>query len=159
MLAPCSGGQSSLGVDAGSSRLLKMEQAFARGDRRVLKSLLEEVANDAKTQRPGDVSLDFTYQIAWLRSAMGDTANAERQLDRALGALSSLSAFSLRDEASAAAAGRAMALRAELANARGDIAQRTKWARAVADLWATADPPLQPVVARMRSLAVQGNSK
>jgi hypothetical protein len=138
---------------------LRMEQAFARGDTRTLNSLLEGVANDAKTQRPGDVSLDFTYQVAWLRSAMGDTANAERQLDRALGALSSLSAFSLRDEASAAAAGRAMALRAELANARGEIAQRTKWARAVADLWATADPPLQRVVARMRSLAAQGNPK
>jgi serine/threonine protein kinase/tetratricopeptide (TPR) repeat protein len=159
MLAPCTGAQSSLGVDAGNSRPLRMEQAFARGDTRTLNSLLEGVANDAKTQRPGDVSLDFTYQVAWLRSAMGDTANAERQLDRALGALSSLSAFSLRDEASAAAAGRAMALRAELANARGEIAQRTKWARAVADLWATADPPLQRVVARMRSLAAQGNPK
>jgi hypothetical protein len=90
---------------------------------------------------------------------MGDTANAELQLDRALGALSSLSAFSLRDETSAAAAGRAMALRAELANARGEVAQKTKWSRAVADLWATADPPLQPMVARMRSLAAQGNPK
>jgi len=90
---------------------------------------------------------------------MGDTANAVRQLDRALGALSSLSAFSLRDEASSGAAGRAMALRAELANARGEVALRTKWARAVTDLWATADPPLQPVVARMRALAAQGNPK
>jgi serine/threonine protein kinase/tetratricopeptide (TPR) repeat protein len=159
MLAPCTGAKSSLGVEAGSSKPLRMHQAFARGDTRTLNSLLESVANDAKTQRPGDVSLDFTYQVAWLRSAMGDTANAELQLDRALGALSSLSAFSLRDETSAAAAGRAMALRAELANARGEVAQKTKWSRAVADLWATADPPLQPMVARMRSLAAQGNPK
>ena len=90
---------------------------------------------------------------------MGDTADATRQLDRALGALSSLSAFSLRDAASAAAAGRAMVLRAELADARGEVEQKKKWARAVADLWATADRPLQPVVAKMRALAAQGNPK
>ncbi|HEY5021491.1 MAG TPA: hypothetical protein VII30_03275, partial [Gemmatimonadaceae bacterium] len=144
---------------AGTNRLLKLQQAFARNDTRTLSALLEGVANDAKTQRPGDVSLDFTYQVAWLKTAMGDTADAVRQLDRALGALPSLSALSLHDAASAAAAGRAMALRAELANARGEVEVRKKWARAVAELWATADRPLQPVVARMRTLAVQGNQK
>jgi serine/threonine protein kinase/tetratricopeptide (TPR) repeat protein len=159
MLAPCTGAKSSLGVEAGTNRLLKLQQAFARNDTRTLSALLEGVANDAKTQRPGDVSLDFTYQVAWLKSAMGDTVDAVRQLDRALGALPSLSALSLHDAASAAAAGRAMALRAELANARGEVEVRKKWARAVAELWATADRPLQPVVARMRTLAVQGNQK
>jgi tRNA A-37 threonylcarbamoyl transferase component Bud32/tetratricopeptide (TPR) repeat protein len=157
MLAPCTGAQSSLGVDAGSSRLLKLQQAFARRDTRALGSLLEGVSSDAKTQRPGDVSLDFTYQVAWLRSAMGDTTGAVRQLDRSLGALPSLSAESLRDAATAAAAGRAMVLRADLANARGELEVRRKWAQAVADLWATADPPLQATVARMRALAIQKN--
>ena len=155
MLAPCTGGKSSLGVEAGASRLLKLQQAFAKGDTRTLNSLLEGVTDDAKTQRPGDVSLDFTYQMAWLRSAMGDTAGAVRQLDRSLGALPSLSAFSLLDPASAAAAGRAMILRAELANARGEVAERQKWAGAVSALWATADPPLQPAVTKMRALARQ----
>jgi len=159
MLAPCTNGESSLGVEAGSNRLLKLQQPFARGDTRTLNSLLDGVSNDAKTQRPGDVSLDFTYQVAWLRSAMGDTTGAVRQLDRSLGALPSLSAESLRDAATAAAAGRAMTLRAELANVRGEAEVRRKWAQAVADLWATADPPLQAVVARMRRLAVQGDSK
>jgi serine/threonine protein kinase len=159
MLAPCTAGRSSLRVEAGSSRPLKLQQAFARGDTRTLNALMLEVGNDAKTQRPGDVSLDFTYQVAWLKSAMGDTAGAVRQLDRSLGALPGLSAASLRDAASAAAAGRAMMLRAELANARGEVDERRKWARAVAELWATADPPLQEVVARMRALAVQGNPR
>ncbi len=159
MLAPCTGGKSSLGVEAGSSRLLKLQQAFATGDTQTLNSLLEAVTNDAKTQRPGDVSLDFTYQMAWLKSAMGDTTGAVRQLDRSLGALPSLSAFSLLDPASAAAAGRAMMLRAELANARGEPAERRKWAGAVSDLWATADPPLQPAVAKMRALARQTSPK
>jgi tRNA A-37 threonylcarbamoyl transferase component Bud32/tetratricopeptide (TPR) repeat protein len=157
MLAPCTAGKSSLRVEAGSSRLLKLQQAFARGDPRALGSLLDAVSSDAKTQRPGDVSLDFTYQVAWLRSAMGDTTGAVRQLDRSLGALPSLSAESLRDAATAAAAGRAMMLRAELANALGEVEVRRKWAQAVADLWATADPPLQGTVSRMRALAGQNN--
>jgi hypothetical protein len=50
-----------------------------------------------------------------------------------------------------------MALRADLAVARGEVDERRKWARAVVDLWATADAPLQPVVARMRSLAAPGH--
>jgi len=159
MLAPCTGGQSSLRVEAGSSRLLNLQQAFARSDRRTLNTLLAKETEDARTQRPGDIALEHTYQVAWLRSAMGDTAGAERLLDRALGALPSLSAVSLRDATSAAAAVRAMALRAELANARGETEDRRKWARAVADLWATADSPLQPTVTRMRTLAAQQNPK
>ena len=159
MLAPCTAGKSSLRVQAGSNRLLKLQQAFALSDGRALTALLRGVAENAKTQSPGDVSLDFTYQLAWLRAAMGDTAGATRLLDGALGALPSLSSISLRDAAAAAAAGRAMVLRAEIANRMGDIDQQRKWARAVADLWATADQPLQPVVARMRVLAAQPGVK
>ena len=159
MPAPCTAGKSSVGIDAAGDRLLNLQQAFATGDTRSLRTLLQRVVSDAKTQRPGDVSLDVTYQVAWLRSAMGDTAAAVRQLDRALGALPSLSASSLREAGSAAAAGRAMALRAELARAQGDVEEQKKWARALADLWATADPPLQPVVAKMRALAAPAYQK
>jgi len=159
MMAPCTGAKSSLGIEAGGNKLLNLQQAFAKNDTRTLKILLTRVTNDARTQKPGDISLEHTYQVAWLRSAMGDTAAAERQLDRALGALPSLNAVSLRDAASAAAAVRAMALRAELANARGETEDSRKWARAVADLWATADTPLQSFVGRMRTLAAQPSSK
>jgi hypothetical protein len=159
MLAPCTAGKSSLGIDAAGYRLLKLQQAFAMRDRRNLSLLLQGVASDAKTQRPGDVSLDLTYQLAWLHSAMGDTGAAVRQLDRALGALPSLSASSLREAGSAAAAGRAMALRAELASAQGDSEGQRKWGSALADLWATADAPLQPVVTKMRALAASAGQK
>jgi len=159
MLAPCTAGKSSLRVQAGSNKLLKLQQAFARSDSRALAALLRDVGENAKTQSPGDVSLDFTYQLAWLRSAMGDTAGATRLLDGALGALPSLSSISLRDAAAASAAGRAMVLRAEIANRQGDIDEQRRWARAAADLWATADQPLQPVVARMRVLAAQSGAK
>jgi hypothetical protein len=136
-----------------------MQQAFAKRDLRLLSFLLDSVANDAKTQRPGDVSLDFTYQVAWLRAATGDTAEAVRQLDLALRALPSLSPTSLREVASAAAVGRAMALRAELAAARDEKQERQKWSRAVAELWATGDAELQPVVRRMRAMAAESYVK
>jgi tetratricopeptide (TPR) repeat protein len=153
MLVSCTGGRSVLGIDAAGVPLTTAQQDFANGDIRGVRTLLTLIAEDSRTQRPGDMSLDFTYQIAWLRSAIGDTAGAIRQLDRAIGALPSLSATMLRDAAAAAAAGRAMALRAEIAAARGDTNDRIKWARAVLQLWATADPPLQSVVVRMRTLA------
>jgi serine/threonine protein kinase/tetratricopeptide (TPR) repeat protein len=159
MLASCTGGKSSLGIHAPGSKLLKMQQALARSDSSELKSLLVAITNDGKTQRPGDIALDFTYQFAWLIAASGDTVGAARQLDRALGSLPSLSALSVREAASAAAAGRAMALRADIAAARGEVDERRKWARALVDLWATADAPLQPVVARMRSLATTASSR
>jgi hypothetical protein len=159
LLAPCTNGRSSLGIRRPGGKLTRLQQALARSDSGAFKSLMRALTNDAKTQRPGDVSLDFSYQFSWLRAASGDTAAAAQQLDRALGSLSSLSAPSLREVASAAAAGRAMALRADIAAARGEAEERRKWARAVADLWATADAPLQATVTRMRSLAGSGSGQ
>jgi hypothetical protein len=152
MLAPCTAGRSSLRVRSPANKLLAMQQALAASDTGALRTFLAAVSEDARTQRPGDIALDFTFQVAWLRAASGDTSGATRQLDRVLGSLSTLSGVSVREAASAAAAPRAMALRAELAAARGEDSERRKWARAVVDLLAGADPPLQPIVARMRSL-------
>ena len=153
MLGPCTAGRASLRTPFASGRILTMQQALAKGDSTTVKSLLAKLANDARTQRPGDISLDFSYQVAWLRLATGDTAGAAQQLDRALGGLPSMSSPSLREPASAAAAVRAMALRAEIASARGDRDVQQVWAQAVVDLWGRAEPPLQIVVARMHSLA------
>ena len=152
MLAPCSGGKLSLEIKTPASRLLRMQQSLALQDSVALRRSLATITEESRTQRPGDVALDFAFQVAWLRLAAGDTVGAARQLDRALGSLSGLSAVSLREPASAAAAPRAMALRAEIAYLRGEAVERKKWARAVADLFATADAPLRPVVSRMKSL-------
>jgi hypothetical protein len=158
MLAPCTAARASLNVPP-TMRLLRMQRAFANRDLRSLGFLLDSATTDAKTLKPGDVSLDFTYQVAWLRAAAGDTAGATRQLDLALRALSSLSPMSIREVASAAAAGRAMALRAEIAAARGEKDERQKWSKAVAELWNKADPELQPVVLRMRAMAAESYVK
>ena len=152
MLAACTKANASLRIPSNSSRIVTMQQALARGDTAATRAMLAALAADSRTQRPGDISLDFAYQAAWLRAATGDTAGAARQLDRMLGALPSIGAASIREPASAAAAGRAMALRAELAATRGESDIRQKWSRALADLWSTADAPLQPIVRRMRSL-------
>jgi eukaryotic-like serine/threonine-protein kinase len=152
MLSPCTAGKSSLGLAASGSRVLRMQQALALNDKAALRRMLAGVAESSRSQRPGDISLDFTYQLAWLTAAVGDTAAAAAELDRALGGLAGLSAASIREPASAAAVGRSMALRAFIAAARGESAEKTKWAQSLADLWATADAPLQPVVARMRAL-------
>ncbi|HEV7387922.1 MAG TPA: protein kinase [Gemmatimonadaceae bacterium] len=153
MIASCTGAKASTRVPSSRMKILPMQQAFANGDSTSLRSMLANVAEDAKTQRPGDIALDFSYQVAWLRAASGDTLGAIMQLDRTLGGIPSMAAAAIREPASAAAAGRAMALRAELAAARNETAERRKWARAVVDLWGTADSPLQPVVARMRRLS------
>lgn len=97
--------------------------------------------------------MDYTYQEAWLRSAMGDSAGAIRQLDLALGALPTLSAVPLKEPGAAAAVGRAMILRTDLALAQRDTATARQWASAMVKLWGNADRELQPTVARMRGIA------
>ena len=159
LLAPCTNGMASLQIPATTNKVLRMQQALARRDSRSLKALLDSATAVTRMQRPSDLSLDYTYQLSWIRVASGDTASAIKYLDIALGALPSLSSGSLRDIAPAAAAVRAMALRAELAAATNDSQTAQRWASAVVALWGGADLPLKPVVERMRSLAGITNKK
>lgn len=152
-IAACTNGAASLRIAAPTDNVLRMQQALARGNSVTLRALLDSATAATRTLRPSDLSVDYTYQLAWLRLAAGDSASAIKHLDIALGALSDLSAGSLRDVAPAAAAVRAMILRAELADAKGDRPTARRWAGAVATLWRDADPPMQPVVVRMRSIA------
>jgi hypothetical protein len=130
-----------------------LQRAFARNDRDGIDRAFQTIARIRRVYRPGDVSLDRTYQEAWIRVAIGDTAAAERQLDESLNAIPTMSPSSLQEVGSAAAAGRLMALRADLAAARGNSAVAHRWASAVVQLWGSADPPLQPTVTRMRTIA------
>jgi hypothetical protein len=154
MLAPCTDARLSLQIAQSKDRLLAMQQAFAKGNSRGVRAMFDTLATVRRAERPADLSMDYTYQEAWLRLAIGDTAGATAELDHALDAISTLS--SLRDFASCAALVRAMALRADLAAAKGDHARARAYAASVADLWANADPGLQPMVARMRKLAGRG---
>jgi len=104
-------------------------------------------------QRPADISLDRTYQEAWLRAAIGDTVGAIRQLDQTLRALPDLSSLPLQDPASFAALPRAMMLRATLAAARSDDETSKKWAAATVALWSSADAPLRSYLRQMQGLS------
>lgn len=152
MLTPCTNGQSALRIQT-PDRLGRLQQAYARGDVRRVRMMFDSLAVARRFARPGDLSLDYTFQEAWLRAAAHDTAGAIRQLDETLEALPSVSARAFREFGGAAALGRAFMLRAELAHARGDVATARRYARAVSELWAEADADLQPQVARMRAMA------
>src|SRR2546423_11518452 len=148
LAAPCSGGRSALAITAPEDRLYRMQQFFARGDFNSVRETFNGLAKTRRGMRAGDISLDYTYQEAWLRAAIGDTSQAIKTLSLALNALPTLSAAALKEPAAAAAAGRAMMLAADLASAAGDKRSARRWAGAVVDLWKDADPALQPSVSR-----------
>jgi tetratricopeptide (TPR) repeat protein len=158
MMSPCTNGQSALRI-VNPNRISRLQQAYASNDRRRLAAMLDSAIGEMKLRRPGDLSLDYTYHLAWLRAASGDTLGAIKQLDQALDALPSVSTISLRDGATAASAVRAMVLCADLASRTGDARTAGKWSRAVVALWTGADPALQPVVRRMRALAIEGSTE
>jgi serine/threonine protein kinase/tetratricopeptide (TPR) repeat protein len=154
LMAPCTNGVSSLRIQAPQDRLYKMQRSFARNDLRAVRATLDSLAVIRRAAKPNDLTLDYTFQEAWLKSAMGDTAGAINQIDVALGALPTLNGHALRDPAVAAALGRSMALRADLAASRHDPRVAQQWASALVALWSSADSELQPTVSRMRQLAV-----
>jgi len=129
------------------------QRAAAGGDRRRAAALLDSTEAARNVFLPGEVALDFVVQEARLRASIGDTAAAIRRLDRVLRALPTLSQFAVREEAQAAAIGRAFLLRAELARGVGDAAQQQLWARQALLVWRHADPSLAPAIERLRSLA------
>jgi Tfp pilus assembly protein PilF len=102
---------------------------------------------------PGSVAADATFVEGWLMAQLGDSAQAAAFLDQSLGALPTQRTALLDEAPQAAGLVRAMVLRAELANAAGDAATARRWGEAVDALWGDAEPPLQPIVVRMRALA------
>ena len=152
-LTPCTGGKSALKIINPVSRLYRAQQAFANGHFAEVRVLLDSTTRVRTDLLPGEASLDFTYQEAWLRAAIGDTTQAISSLDLTLDALPALGARMLGEPAAAAAFGRTMALRADLAAAKRDWKTARQWSTAVMILWSGADPELQILVARMKGLA------
>ena len=152
MSVPCLGPQAVVGFIKGG-RLVRMQQAMARGDVRGVRMALDSVRNARLGLRPGDVAMDHTYHEAWLLLSLGDTAAAVRHLELPLSSLPILNTHLLDDVPAAAALGRALALRADLAAATGDVPSARRYAAQVVTLWGSASPPLQPLVRRMRMIA------
>jgi tRNA A-37 threonylcarbamoyl transferase component Bud32/tetratricopeptide (TPR) repeat protein len=140
----------------GGDYLLDIQRAANRHDTASVHRLLGAVAKMRALGRPGDLSIYLTYQEAWLRLQVGDTAGAVRQLDGTLTALPTLNPYLLDYVQDAAFLVRAMALRSDIAAAAGDKRTAGRWGSAVAVLWAGADAPLATVVARMKERATSG---
>jgi hypothetical protein len=149
---PCVGAKGIQGLRP-TLPLERAQFALARGDTRAVKAILDSALVVRRVMRPGDVALDFTVQEAWLRTVIGDTTGAVRQLDLVLNALPTLGPWSVREEAQAAAIPRALMLRAELADRAHDVAERQRRAAQALVLWQQADPSLAPSIARLRQLA------
>jgi hypothetical protein len=159
MTAHCTAGQSALKIGKPLDRLQQIQQAYARHDVKLVSALLDSSAEVARRGRPGDKSLDFTFQEARVRLAIGDTAVAIGLLDNALGALPGFSSENLQELGAAAAAGQAMVLRARLAAARGDMNTAHRWARGVVLLWESSDPPMRVIANDMKALASSGGGQ
>jgi tetratricopeptide (TPR) repeat protein len=149
---PCMRGNAHAGLPP-ATPLDRAQRAFVARDNRRTRAILDSITAIRAGYRPGDIALDHTVQEAWLRASAGDSAGAARQLDLVLEALPTLSAMAVREEAQAAALGRAMVLRADLAAARRDTAGARRWAGAALDLWGAADPAFGATLIRMRGLA------
>ncbi len=117
------------------------------------RAVARDLEVDQTESRAADRTPDVLLPSAWLAVQLGDTAAAVEALDATLGSMRWLEPRALERVVMVAPLVRAMALRAELAHARGDPETAARWARAVAVLWDDADPPLQPLVSRMWTLA------
>ena len=153
LAVPCVGASALLGIDPAGDRMVGLEQSLAARDTATVRRRYAELVAARAPGRPGDASMDYTYMESWILAAIGDSTAAIAHLDRSLTALSTLGAYFMDYPAHSASLVRAMALRAELAAARGDRDTAARWAAAVATLWAHADPALQDVVGRMQALA------
>jgi hypothetical protein len=143
-------------LDVGPSIVPLARAQAAASNVRQARLLLDSTLARRAGYRPGDVSLDYTVQEAALRAAIGDTSSAIRQLDLVLNALPTLGTFAVREEAQAAALGRALALRAELAARAGDKPTAVQRARQALTLWQDADPPVATRLGRLREIAGAG---
>jgi hypothetical protein len=161
MLAtPCTKGKNRNAPRRGSNWLTLAQVAFGRGDSARARGILVAAAAERSGRRPGDLSADYVFQAAWLRTQVGDTAAAVASLDAALGALPTFGGSSFEDVGVAASFARAMALRSEIATKRGEAAVARRWAVAVNELWASADPPLRNTARElMQSLGPESQSR
>lgn len=139
--------------------LQRAQRAFASGHASTARAILDSLEAIRRPALPGDISLDYTLQESWLRAAAGDTLGAVRHLDRVLNAPSTFGVYIVRDDPQAAALGRALAFRAELAAHLGDVGTQQRRAADALVVWQHADAALAPTVARLRALAGRGNSQ
>src|SRR5579884_1597752 len=134
-------------------REMAMQWALAQGDTAFVRATLDTLLAMTGPAPPAErLSTDAAYERSRLLLAVGDTAAAVRYLDGTLETLRGLYSALLDYVPLAGTLVRMMALRAELAAARGERDTARRWAGAVATLWGDAEPGLRPVVDRMAGI-------
>jgi hypothetical protein len=93
---------------------------------------------------------DRLYHHAAILLALGDTSRAVEQLDATLAALPRVRTILTEVPPQAGAVGRAMLLRAQIAQRQGDRATAERWARGAATLWGDADAELRAPIDTLR---------
>jgi len=129
-----------------------MQWALAHGDTALVHASIDTALKHSGVPSAEESSPDGVYLTARLLLAVGDTAGAARYLDGTLESLPGLVSALLQYVPLAGSLVRMMALRAELAAARGESTAARRWATAVGALWSGAEPPLQPTVAQMKRI-------
>lgn len=123
--------------------VLEMQQMLAQGNAAGARARLAALLEGRGPRRPGDLTAEFTLAEAEVHLALGDTAGALAELDRSLLALEALPLTVLDRVEETAGLLRAMRLRAELAEARGDPRTAARWRGALATLWSGGDSRLR----------------
>ena len=123
---PCDGGRGLLRLHDVTDGLMRMQQAFTRHDLAGVRAQLDTVERLRRADRPGDVSLDYTFQEAWVIAQIGDTTRALLRLRRTLESLPTLGTGFSTQVSQAAAICRALGLGALLAS-RTDRALAARW--------------------------------
>jgi len=126
-------------------------RALSQGNRRLAMNFLDSLSELHSVYAAGEISMDVVYGEAWLKTQLGDTLGATRDLDRALRGLLVAAPRILRNAELAASLVRAMALRAELAYKAGDRAKAKYWADAVYSLWGRGDFTTQSTLEKVQA--------
>ena len=131
---PLLGARAFAGIDPRGDYLLELAAGVARGDTVGVRRRFAELRAARSAMRPTDLSLDAVYLEAWMRAWAADTATATETLDGALENLPTYGTFMIETVSQAASLGRAMTLRATLADRAGDAPRAARWRAALAAL-------------------------
>jgi len=139
-----------LGVNA-PDEIVRAAADLAGGDGIGAKERLVRLQGIDKGRAPGNgVRNAFPAALIWL--ALGDTAQAVRELDDLLRTVRALDPAFLGDVTDVALMVRSMALRAILAARAGDSVTARLYARAVHDLWLSSAPELKDLQQEMQRI-------
>jgi len=143
-------GVASLTTGKALDPLLAMRIGIARGDKAQARAASDRYAISVEPYSPGTIGLDRSTSYTRYLLTLGDTAAATHQLDAALDAVPRARRILLEATPQAAALGRALVLRARLAEDLGDRATAQRRLAAASSLWLHADPPLRSTLDSLR---------